>query len=209
MSIETKNQSGQSLIETIIALFVLTTGLISGLALAIFTFGTSSEITNQLTATGLAREGIEAVRSKRDSNWLSGTLVDCGADLGLNQDCYQNWLNGINGPSGGQAYKIIFDPAIQTASKWSIVPAANNYQLYRQGDGTFSHTVSGTPTQFFRKVIVINKNTDNPSAETQVLVRSAVWWHGKRCPEITDYNNPSNTPCREVSEEYLTNWRNY
>lgn len=211
MFIETKNQSGQSLIETIVALFVLTSGLISGLALAIFAFGASSAITNQLTATGLAREGIEAIRSKRDSNWLAGTLADCSADLGPNQNCYQNWLNGIAGTTSGVSYQVFFDPITQTASKWNIVlaGAVPVYRLYRQSDGSFSHTLTGTPTSFFRKVVVVNQNTDTASAEKQILVRSVVWWEGKRCPSISDYNNPSDTQCKAVSEEYLTNWRNY
>lgn len=207
-----KAQAGQSLIETIVALFVLTTGLTSGLALAIYVFGTSTEITNQITATGLAREGIEAVRSRRDTNWLSGILTDCSADLGPNQNCYQNWLSGIAGPNGGQSYKIVFDPFTQVSSKWSVqsTGVGPDYRLYRQSDGSFSNFSSGTPSQFFRKIIMINQNTNDPAAETQILARSVVWWHGKRCNvTLTDYNNLSDTPCKIVSEEYLTNWRNY
>lgn len=213
MSRETKQQ-GQSLIETIMALFVLTTGLTSGLALAIFTFGTSSEITNQITATGLAREGIEVIRSKRDSNWLSGTLADCSSNplMGPNQKCYTTWLNGIGGTTGaGTAYRAIFNPTA-LVSKWTIFPGAGSgYRLYRQADDSFSHTITSSPTQFFRKIVIVNQNTPDPIAETQILVRSVVWWEGKRCPSnVTDYNPPAqDTPCKIVSEEYLTNWRNY
>ena len=74
----TRYQAGQTLIETIVALFVMTTGLSSGLALATFAFGSSSDISEKITATGLAREGIEITRRMRDSNWLPRPLTPPG-----------------------------------------------------------------------------------------------------------------------------------
>src|SRR3989344_2406253 len=76
-----EKEKGQTLIETVVALFVLTTGLTAGLSLAIYSFSTTTEISRKIIATGLAREGIEVARRQRDSNWLAGTLSDCGGEF--------------------------------------------------------------------------------------------------------------------------------
>lgn len=202
-------QKGQTLIETIIAIFILTTGLSSGLALAIFAFGSASDITEKVAATGLAREGTEAVRRMRDSNWLSGAIGDCGGG----QQCYTTWLTGgaypITGAFGepGRSYRLDFNPLAQN-NKWTLNPAATDYRLRLRPGAGFSH--SGTEnTNFFRKIFIIQQTNANPAAEYQILARSVVWWHGKNCPAITDYSGPSDTKCKIVTEENLTNWKNY
>lgn len=209
--------SGQSLIETIVAIFILTTGLASGLALAIFSFGSASDISEKITATGLAREGLEAVRGMRDSNWLSDSLTPCD-DLGSGQQCYPDWLNetySIKGSSGsGQTYRLAFQPQASNNSKWTLenTSSASNYRLYFQPAGELSHTLTSDPSNFFRKLTVIYADTNPPYSGTSplLLVRSAVWWYGKRCSnELTDLVNPSDTACKIISEEFLTNWRNY
>lgn len=206
-----KNE-GQSLIETIIAIFVLVTGLSAGLSLAIFAFGSSSDIAEKIVATGLAREGTEAVRRMRDSNWLWGSrnsqLTDC-AELGSGQLCYRNWLTSpynIRGTRDGTDYRLVFDPAA-SGNKWTLDNGAA-YRLWNQDGAALSHFGS-TATNYYRKLTVINQNTDDPALETHVLVRSVVWWHGKGCTTITNFSAPSDTNCKIITEEYLDNWRNY
>jgi len=206
------HENGQSLIETIMAIFILTTGLASGLALAVFSFGAASDISEKITATGLAREGIESVRRMRDSNWMAASLSDC-ADLGSGQKCYPTWLNqtyNILGSAGsGIDYRLNFNPA-SGGNKWTL---QNNpsYRLYLNSAGALDHNPAGSQTNFFRKVTIINQDSGSPySAQSPLLlVRSSVWWHGKNCAAITDLTNPSQTNCKIISEEYLTNWRNY
>ncbi|MDP2932547.1 MAG: hypothetical protein Q8N81_00250, partial [bacterium] len=72
-----RQSSGQTLIETIVAAGVLTTGIIGGLALAIASLGSSDQAMQQIVATGLAREGVEVVRRIRDANWNAGSLSNC------------------------------------------------------------------------------------------------------------------------------------
>ncbi len=216
-----KNNQGQSLIETVVAIFILTTGLSSGLALAIFGFGASSETSDKIIATGLAREGIEAVRRMRDSNWMvasqNSQLSSC-PELGSLQVCYPTWLTEpypITGQTGaGIEYRLSFDPN-SPASKWSLdsANATSDYRLYAQAQGGLSHLLSlnSVPTKFFRKINLVYLETAAPYSATSplLLVQAVVWWHGKRCPTITYLNNLSDTTCKLISEEYLTNWRNY
>ena len=207
------HQQGQSLIETIMALFVLVTGLAAGLSLAIYVFGSSSDVSRRILATNLAREGIEAARRLRDSNWIAGTLIDCGSG----QFCYSSWLTAPYNisPSGGTGteYRMLFDPS-SMGNKWSLSPsgAGSDYRLYVQAGGGLGHTATANPTQFFRKISMVTVQSSAPYTATspKVLVRSSVWWWDKKCPQIT-YLNPDggNSHCKIVTEEFLTNWRNY
>ncbi len=95
-------ERGQTLIETLAAIFILVMGITAAVGLAIYALNSSSSITKQIIATGLAREGLEAVRNMRDTNWLNDTLSVDGCynfDTGQSNqaDCYKHWL-GTNGP---------------------------------------------------------------------------------------------------------------
>ncbi len=207
-----RTQAGQSLIETIIAIFVLTTGLSAGLSLAIFAFGSTSDIAEKIVATGLAREGVEGVRRMRDSNWLwgreNGQLTDC-PELGEGQLCYRNWLTSpynIRGTRSGTDYRLVFD-ATASGNKWTLDNGVN-YQLQSQAAAALSH-LGTTATNYFRKLTIVHQNTDDPGNETRVLVRAVVWWHGKGCAAIVNFTAPSDTNCKIITEEYLENWKNY
>lgn len=197
-------KAGQTLIETVVAIFLLTTGIIGGLGLAIFAIGASDVTLNQIIATNLAREGIEVVRNIRDTNWLTDALADCSAEIGTGQQCYKNWDSGFPGVPGEVRFRAEFNPAANT---WTLAPAGlPQFELYQGTDGSYVH--SGTAqTRFYRR-IAIDVDTAAPfsSSNRRLLVRSISWWSGRNCPET---NDPSSTVCKVVIEEYLTNWKNY
>jgi type II secretory pathway pseudopilin PulG len=90
-------ETGQTLIETLAALFILVMGVTAATGLAIFAFNSSTSILKQIVATGLAREGLEAVKNMRDTNWLQDTLSVNGCynfetTANNDADCYVNWL---------------------------------------------------------------------------------------------------------------------
>ncbi|HEX5429496.1 MAG TPA: prepilin-type N-terminal cleavage/methylation domain-containing protein [Patescibacteria group bacterium] len=74
-----RNQTGQTLIETIVAIFILTTALTAGLALTIYVFSNSQSSISSIAATNLARQGVEIVRNMRDSNWLQADKANTSA----------------------------------------------------------------------------------------------------------------------------------
>lgn len=79
-----KQPNGQGLLEMIIATGVILVSLITTLGLILLTRHASQVSKNQILARNLAREGIEVVRSIRDSNWLafdSGTLISWNEGL--------------------------------------------------------------------------------------------------------------------------------
>ena len=87
----------QTLIETLAAIFILTMGVTAGVGLANYALGSSNSLKQQFIATGLAREGIEAIKNMRDTNWLQAGTISSNcydyANTGANDgQCYKNWL---------------------------------------------------------------------------------------------------------------------
>ncbi len=62
---------GFTLLEMILAIFVLVVGILSIMSLIQGTISANALAVDRLTAVYLAQEGIELVRNKRDSNWLA------------------------------------------------------------------------------------------------------------------------------------------
>ena len=69
---------GFTLIETTIATFILTVGVLGTFALVQIIIIFTSSISFQLRAVYLAQEGIENIRNTRDSNWLAQAAWDRG-----------------------------------------------------------------------------------------------------------------------------------
>ncbi len=66
-------RKGQGLLETIVAIGIMMTGLISVMSLVISNLNSQREAATRYQAVNLAREAIELVRNTRDSNWLAGS----------------------------------------------------------------------------------------------------------------------------------------
>ncbi|MFA5135076.1 MAG: type II secretion system protein [Patescibacteria group bacterium] len=91
------NQSGQTLLELIIAITVLVVALVATIVLIVTSINASREARNKLIATNLAREGVETVRNVRDSNWIDPTMqcddpnCDNQADCTDSAQCDSTW----------------------------------------------------------------------------------------------------------------------
>jgi len=205
------DQSGQSLIETIVAIFILTTALIASLGLAIYAFSTAGLSAQEVIATNLAREGVEVMRMIRDSNWLASdtTLTSC-SDLS-GKLCYPNAYSGPTANLLGAISKptrILFN---STTSTWTIDTTSSNYNLYLQPDGTYTHNPVGNSV--FARRIVITSNVDVSKGYTvqnpELVVQSIVGWRGKNCTWAGQDPSIAPVSCKVVVEEHLTNWKDY
>jgi type II secretory pathway pseudopilin PulG len=214
------HQSGQTLIETIAAIFILSMAITAGLALAIYAFAASNTAQSQIISTNLAREGVEVIRMMRDSNWLAGeaagspwALTTC-ADLPAGkQNCYPSAFGGPtynianSGPGGNE--RVNFNAA---TNAWSLDTVAD-YNLYLQPNGTYNNTNTGALSVFAR-MVNISFNTAGPAYTVQnpeMIVKSVVAWRGKNCPSFTTSTNLLTliSQCKVVVEEHLTNWKDY
>lgn len=89
---ETKPRSGYgslcagfTLVETLVSLVILSVALIPIINLSGGTSRASSNIQDNLIASGLAQEGIEVVRAIRDTNWFNSRAFDSGLSDGVYQ----------------------------------------------------------------------------------------------------------------------------
>lgn len=215
-------QQGQTLVETMVAVLVLTMGIGAAVALAIYGIGATNGVTKQLIAVGLAREGIEAVKNMRDTNWLHGTLSgDCYNIYSDKQDafCYKDWLNAPRGylidPG---TYVLGFDETAEEGAFWQLVPESRGfgldyirkepaYGLYKPTQNSVSVSNSG-----FGRMVTITQDDFTPfdrANETgpRLKVTVDVWWSDKRCP-VSD-SPPASESCKITLETYLTNWKDY
>ena len=221
------NQQGQTLIETIVAAFILTMVIGAALGLANYSLNISTNIRQQTVAMGLAREGIEVVKNIRDTNWLNARLrANCYnyETAENNAYCYPQWMNPPSGgqnikPQGGwQTYVIRFDPA--QPQPWRLEPSTTYFGLTASpggGDGasqlfydSTNSVLAAQATSGFGRMITIEEATFYPfnqNNSSRLKVTSQVWWSGKNCPASNVVVN--NSPCLITLETYLTNWKNF
>ncbi|MDP3964761.1 MAG: type II secretion system protein [bacterium] len=208
-----KNQSGVTLVEAVVALFVIIVGLVSAMALIYGSINAAGEIEDELLAANLARETIEVARSIRDSNWLE---IDSGNTNVI-------WDDGLY---SGTVYRAIpvfdDDDASPTFRSWLLTFDAayninhddskvyfnlrNGAKVYHQCDAA----VCGITTKF-RRVVTLNPICYDGSSETLIstgtdcatLSQSKIGIQVMVTVEWTDNNNTRT----HVSEERLYNWK--
>lgn len=153
-----KNGAGFTFLELIIAILVITVGMLGALAVARQPIFYTSLSISRLTASYLAQEGIEIVRNLRDENWLAG----------------RDWNNGLNSCTIG--CQADFHSS-------SLEGLQNDGLLSFGGDGFYVHDASGTPTKFTRKITIIPVDVEAPIGEDDYLkVTVLVQWEEKGKP---------------------------
>lgn len=140
------NTQGQGLLELIVAMGIIVSGLVGTLSLTISNQTASQDSADRLVATNIAREGIEVIRNMRDSNWLN-----CYVDTDRSVTC-SNWYDTISAFNDTTA-ALLFNPATNT---WTLDFDALNAisdasaRLWRYTTGTaelssFFQSTSQTP----------------------------------------------------------------
>ena len=216
-------QQGQTLIETLVACFILVMGITSALALATYSLGATGNIKQQIIGMGLAREGIEVVKNMRDTNWLRGTLSSECHNFIENDNsslCYLDWIQvddgyNISGEGGTASYSLRFES--KNLLPWSLYRTNKEFGLsnvngdrgiaqvyYNNADGA---TISQSDSGFARKISITEERAAPFDQNTgpRLKISSQVWWSGKNC-ELTVDVNPDRS-CSVTLETYLTNWR--
>lgn len=207
------------MIETIVAIFIMVTALSAGTGLAIYALSSSDTAKNQTIAGNLAREGIEAVRIVRDSNWLSQTGSFNGNCADIGKPCYPSAFQNML-PFDPNADSTKYRPNFNVAARsWALdsVSAASDFNLCLQSNGTYLPNnngagVSCTDSRFARRVIIKTGSTASPysPANPELIVESIVVWTGKRCPTtLPVIPNETAGQCKLILQDRLTNWKDY
>ncbi|HAG27630.1 TPA: hypothetical protein DCG61_02520 [Patescibacteria group bacterium] len=231
-------QSGQTLIETMVAALVLVMGIAAAVSLGIFGLSVTSNITKQIVAVGLAREGIEAVKNMRDTNWLrtpiSNTCYDFYSTSNV-ANCYPEWLTGgvgagyeeegydISPDSGLQHFELRYNlnsnqPWVLRNSpltgnpRFGLDYSPNNLQFGLYADNMAPVSVSNTNSKIGRAITLSTVDgTFVPFNDADIGPRLKVTvnvWWSDRRCPVSD-TIPSSDRCKVTLETYLTNWKNY
>ena len=135
------------MLETIIAIAVLTTGIAGSVALLSRTIAAGSMVRDQLIAANLAQEGMEVVHNIRHTNWIENVVWDDGLIEG--DSCVNFDSVVLINPCAGEARR-----------------------LFISGD-RYSHSLIGTSTNFLRH---INITSAIDSGTPYKITRTTVSW---------------------------------
>ncbi|XOU94480.1 MAG: type IV pilus modification PilV family protein [Candidatus Kerfeldbacteria bacterium] len=195
-----KNESGQSLMEMLIAIFILILALTATIVLIVTSINAARDSMNKLVATNLSREGIEIVRNIRDSNWIHPDGEDWDKDL----DTDNTAIPEIDGTSN---ISLDFTPA--DFSNPLLVGIKLSGNDYVQGA-----SATGNNTLFTRLIYLnpICHDYSNPPAVDETIIDtgtcagnyekvgvrviSEVRWHA------------TNSNRKVILEDRLYNWQN-
>jgi hypothetical protein len=145
-----RGSRGFTLVEELVALALLTVGLIPAFQQATQAMQLSLTIKNSLTAAHLAQEGIEVTRSMRDENWFAAQPFDQG-------------LTSCATATGG--CRVQYDSTAAT-----IMPVTGNPVLKVDGlTGLFQYS-SGTDTEFHRLITI------DPVPGSGLKVTATITW---------------------------------
>ena len=157
---EKKSQSGFSLLELIVAVFILTVGILGVQALIRENLVLVFHSKNRLTAAYLAQEGIEIVRNIRDTNWVRlrahpALLIHWDDEIfccpRLSCDCEADY-NDLR------------------LELWQGRP------LNLDDKGFYSYDVTNNPTNFKRKITVTSRPATPHQLQDQLQVTVEVEW---------------------------------
>lgn len=177
-----KSGAGFTLLEGVIAVGIISVGLIVGLALAYSNLTAAQANSDRIIAANLAREGIEIVRNIRDSNWMRRDAnidkdgVAAGQQFYAWDDFFDGWPTPVSGvPANcttgecGNYFDAVLDPTLPaTAYNYKLVRATTNAipcsvtgspqfscRIRRSGSLYYQATASSDPaTIFYRRIIL-------------------------------------------------------
>lgn len=143
-------QKGFTLVETLVAIFILTLSITGPLFIAQQSFTSAATARDRTTASFLAQEGIEYVRSVRDHNYLSQA----------------DWMRYLTSCFSGSC---TVDSSVEEYP--AIAACSGECPLIKQADTGFFGYERGEETRFKRTIAI-----ESVQDATEVLVRVTVEW---------------------------------
>lgn len=198
MHIFNRKHRGETIIEVLVATLIFAIVVVSTFVAISHAFSSSSNIHHRLQALNMAREGIEAVRNIRDTNWLkySGdrrgkwmcidtASTDCGATLGTDPTYFTIDYDGTN-----QRYYLekMDGAASATLDVEGTLDDFAPYQLYWDDTNSrTTHASTGNDPLIFYRQIELEEELNyacsgNQCDEKRAHVVSRVQWFDGRAP---------------------------
>lgn len=160
MMTTSSTQRGFTLVETLVAITIIATALVGPFYAVQQALNASRNARDQLIATSLAQEGIEYVRSIRDSNYL----------YNIANVTPRSWLYRLDGTGGSDCLDA---PAVCVVDPVEDTVSTNITSLYLNTDDVYTQQSEGTLTVFRRTVQLTTVSA------TEVQVSVTVTWTTK------------------------------
>lgn len=126
-----QRSNGQVLIESVVAISVGLVGILGFLHLLTSSIAIAKDVNTELTATYLAAEGLEVVRSIIDQSYVDG----------------EPWNTNI----GSGSYEVVYNSP-------SLMTNANRYLHFDEDTGLYSYDAAGMLTAY-RRVLSITEDS--------------------------------------------------
>lgn len=204
-----QHNRGVGLVEAVVAIGILVTGILSVVTLTQSNIASSQSVEARLIGINLAREGMEAVRSIRDGNWLKGRTGSTGTA--------NAWDTGLSGSGDATAIAVLNSDTLE----WALDFIPNNITdsnarmrrsmtrgLYRQSLES-PWPAGETATQYFRLITIYSICNNYPGTqETFDTASCSSGWNksGLRVISRVQWEEKGRTESLEV-EAMLYNWR--
>ncbi|MBL1434268.1 prepilin-type N-terminal cleavage/methylation domain-containing protein [Candidatus Wolfebacteria bacterium] len=142
------SQQGFTLVETLVAIFILVMSITGPLFIAQQSFTSAATARDRTVASFLAQEGVEYIRSVRDHNFLSGN---------------SDWLDGLS-------FCISSDCTIDASvsSYPSIASCVGTCEVLRKTTTGLYGYRNGVTTLFMRRISITQVQSHEISVEVQV-----------------------------------------
>lgn len=145
MMVRRPSEKGFTLLEVIMALFVLTLGVSASFALVQQSVSSVNSYKQKLTAAYLAQEGMEIVKNIRDSNLLT-----------QREDPTVQWDENLSPSACGNYFEIDYKNQV-------LCYSGQGHFLNIDSDGFYGYS-SGDKTIFKRKISVEEKQVGPPES---------------------------------------------
>lgn len=195
-----RSRAAETLAEVIIAITVLTLGTGSATVLVMTSIRATHSGEDRLVAYNLAREGVEAVRNLRDTNWLRfpSERASCWDTYGVTVATACGTGNKLGTAAPGQT--ITVSPNLTGPNElftWTVVttPTSPQQKLYvvsAPGGGTlYTHdsTYMGATLSPFSRLVTIVKTPGNATIPAQMVVTATVSWEESGRPTSVSFTD--------------------
>jgi Tfp pilus assembly protein PilV len=200
LSVKLRPPVGQGLLEATIAIGVVLVGLIGTVTLTTSSIISSGESENRIVAANLAREGIEAVRVIRDSNWLVGPSL--AWDTGLNHVSYPGAITKLDPTT--LRWSLYFISSTDFSNAFTKLYRDTDTGLYLQSEGALPATASQTSYARQLKIYAVCRQGSTETATAAVCTAGTKV--GLKVVSTVQWSQGGQTHKLSL-EDWLYNWR--
>ena len=201
---------GFTLIELIIAIFILSIGIVGIFGAYSAMIVAVSDTSERATATYLAQDGIEIVKNIRNINW---------ANISKNPTGGFTWVDGLTGCASGCEADYTAGVSSQMTT-WGLSSdgTPGNYLYVDKDTGFYDYlATTGSKTQFKRKITITcfssaDSQSVDPngcsSADPEMKVSVTAYWDKKASLVSSGGLAGDNTGSGHITiEDRLYNWK--